>query len=165
MLRYPSYTRDRIRQLVERLSSKCYRDTRPAAELLVGPAVGRIGRSEALGLSYRPAALGEQFGPLWTTFWFRVKATVPSEWRGQSVDLLWNSHSEATLWLNGQPRQGLNYEPTGGDKSVRPDARLLERAEGGETLEFEVEMACNQTFGYGQGFETLPYQTVSRFVL
>ena len=165
MLRYPSYTRERVHHLVERLSAKVYRETCSAAELLVSPAVGRIGREEALGLEYRPAILGEQFGPLWATFWFKVRMTVPSGWQGAPVDLLWNSHSEATLWLGGQPRQGLNYEPTGGDKSVRPDARLLDRAAGGETLEFEVEMACNQTFGYGLGFETLPYQTVSRFVL
>ena len=51
MLRYPAYTRDRIRQLVERLPAKFYSDTRPAAELLVSPAVGRITRAEAQALS------------------------------------------------------------------------------------------------------------------
>ncbi len=165
MLRYDSYTRDRIRQLIERLRAKIYPEACPAVELLVSAPTGRITREEAQGLSYRPAALGEQFGPLWTTFWFKVKATVPPAWRGATVDLLWSSHSEATLWVDGQPRQGLNYEPTSGDRSVRPDARMLESAAGGETLEFEIEMACNWVFGYGQGWEDNPYQTVSRFVL
>ncbi|MBE7213508.1 MAG: alpha-mannosidase, partial [Gluconacetobacter diazotrophicus] len=165
MLQYDSYTRDRIRQLVERLRGKIYREVRPAAEVLVSPAVGRITRDEAQGLAYRPAELGEQFGPQWATFWFRVRATVPPEWRGERVDLLWISHSEATLWVGGQPCQGLNYEPASGDHSVRPDALLLERAVGGETLEFEVEMACNKVFGYGQGWETAPFRHVSEFVL
>ncbi len=165
MLQYDRYTRDRIRQLVERLRAKVYRDTRPAVELRVSVPTGRTTREEAQALAYRPAALGEPFGPQWTTFWFRVRALVPPEWRGGRVDLLWNSHSEATLWVGGQPRQGLNYEPASGDRSVRPDALLLERAAGGETLEFEVEMACNKVFGYGQGYEVAPFRHVSEFVL
>ena len=165
MLPYDRYTRDRIRQLVERLRGKIYPDARPAAEMRVSPPVGRISRQEAQALAYRPVQLGEQFDPRWTTFWFQIKATVPAEWRGERVDLLWASHSEATLWVDGQPRQGLNYEPASGDKSVRPDALLLDRAAGGETLEFAIEMACNKVFGYGQGWETAPFQHVSEFVL
>jgi len=70
MLQYDSYTRERVRQLVERLHKKIYRDARPAADLRVSPPVGRISRAEAQTLAYQPAQLGEQFGPRWTTFWF-----------------------------------------------------------------------------------------------
>ena len=72
MLQYDSYTRDRVRQLVDRLRGKTYRDARPAAELQVSAPTGRITRAEAQTLAYRPAQLGEQFGPQWTTFWFKV---------------------------------------------------------------------------------------------
>ena len=58
-------------------------------------------------MEYRDAELGERFGPLWATYWFRVEATVPEEWAGERVDLLWVSHSEATLWIAGRPVQGL----------------------------------------------------------
>ena len=163
MLRYPKYSRDRIRQLVERLQTKIHRETRPIEQLRVSPPTDRITRAEALQLEFRPVQLGEQFGPLWTTFWFKATAVIPPEWQGERVDLLWVSHSEATLWLEGWSAQGLNYEPAAYDRSVRSDALLLARAAGGETIEFEVEMACNSVFGGDPGFKQT-FSSVSPFV-
>ena len=106
----------------------------------------RAGRPDLLGggagLEYRPASIGERFGPLWATYWFRVRATVPEEWRGRRVDLLFVSQSEAALWRDGRIVQGLN---TGGD-GERPDAVLAAVAEPGP-LELQIELACNGMFG------------------
>ncbi|MDQ3815225.1 MAG: alpha-mannosidase, partial [Armatimonadota bacterium] len=131
-------------------------------ELQVSPPVDRISYGAAQELTYRPVTRGEQFGPLWATYRFKAKATVPPEWRGQRVDLLWVSHSEATLWINGRSMQGLNHEPVSWDHSVRPDALLVEKARGGETIEFEIEMGCNRVMG--EGMEA-SYKTISKFVL
>ena len=84
-----------------------------------------------------------RFGPLWATYWFQVGATVPEEWAGERVDLLWISHSEATLWIGGRSVQGLNTSPMG----ARIDAQVLESAAGGERLDLRVELACNGKFG------------------
>ncbi|MBA3330832.1 MAG: hypothetical protein H0T39_08190, partial [Actinobacteria bacterium] len=116
-----------------------YPDTRAPDELLVAGPVDRIGREDAQGLDYRPAAFGERFGPLWATYWFRVRGTVPEQWAGRRVDLLWDSGSEATLWLDGVPAQGMNRH--------HHDAVLAERAGAGAALPFEVELACNGLFG------------------
>ena len=143
MLRHPSYTRDRIAQVGDRIRALIYHDVRDPDELLVAGPVDRIELAEAERLDYRPCAPGDRFGPLWATYWFKVGATVPAEWGGQRVDLLWVSHSEATLWVNGRPLQGLNTSPDG----ARPDAMLLARAQGGERLDLRVELACNGLFG------------------
>jgi alpha-mannosidase len=113
-----------------------------AALEVAGPA-GRIGRDEAARLTYRPARLGETFGPLWSTWWFRIAADVPGTWAGDRVDLLWDSRSEATLWRDGRPVQGLHS----GLIAVRAEAPLLEPARGGERVELEVELACNGFLG------------------
>ena len=139
MIRHPEYTRARLAQVSERLRARAYPETRAPDELLVSPPVDRIAWDAAQALEYRPMLAGERFGPLWTTFWLRGTATVPHDWVGRRVDLLWDSGSEATLWLDGRPAQGLN--PHHGD------AVLLERAEGGEVVRFEVELACNGLFG------------------
>ncbi len=143
MIRHLEYTRARLAQESERLRALIRPETRPPDELLVAGPVDRISLDEAQRLDYRPAGLGERFGPLWATYWFRLRATVPEEWRGRRVDLLWVTRSESTLWLDGRSVQGLN---TGGG-GERPDALLKREAAGGEQLELWLELACNGMFG------------------
>jgi alpha-mannosidase len=157
MLHHPQYARDRIAQVGDRIRALVYRDVRDPDRITVAGPVDRISHADAERLSYRDAALGERFGPLWATYWFRVQATVPAEWAGERVDLLWVSHSEATLWIDGRPVQGLNTSPDG----ARPDALVLEAAAGGELLDLRVELACNGLFGE----MPRPYATLEPVVL
>lgn len=147
MLRHPVYTRDRVRQLVDKLGSRIYSDKVAVVELVVAGPTDRITYDEAQKLSeFRQAKLGDQFGPPWATFWFRGKVDVPADWKGDRVDLLWDSQSEATLWIDGRSIQGLNM-----NQGNRPDAVVLAEARGGETLTFQIEMACNNKFGISKG--------------
>ncbi|HSI84695.1 MAG: alpha-mannosidase [Candidatus Methylacidiphilales bacterium] len=146
MLKHPDYTRDRIRQLVSRIAKKIYEDHVPVTSLSVaGPGMDRISHAEALKIpdaDFEPARIGDQYRPAWATYWFRVAVEVPQAWAGHRVDFLWDSQSEATLWVDGISVQGLNM--TQGD---RPDAILFRKASGGEKKQFLVEMACNNKFG------------------
>jgi alpha-mannosidase len=141
--RHPRYTRDRIAQVGERIRALIHADTREPDALRVAGPVDRISPEAAETLDYRDVELGERFGPLWATYWFRVEATVPAEWAGDRVDLLWVSHSEAMLWIAGRPVQGLNSNADG----ARIFAPVLEAAAGGEGLDLRVELACNGMFG------------------
>ncbi len=157
MLRHPDYTRQRIAAVAERIGALVHAHTRPPDRLQVAGPVGRIGRAEAQTLDYRDAAPGEQYGPQWSTWWFRFDATVPAEWDGEPVDLLWVTHSESTLWEGGRPVQGLNSDRHG----PRPDARLREHARAGERIELEIELAANGLFGELER----PYETIEPVVL
>ena len=166
MLRHPDYTRTRLKQLGERMHAKIYEETVPLADLRVSSRVERISHDEAMRLKFKPVKIGEQFGPAWATFWFKAKAKIPAAWKGKRADLLWISHSEATLWMNGRSMQGLNHEANPGtnrNAATRPDAILAKRAQGGETIEFAIEMACNRLFG--QPSSVKAYDSVSLFVL
>ena len=66
----------------DRIGALIWADARDPDLLRVAGPVGRIEPEQAQGLEYRDAALGEQFGPLWATYWFQVGATVPAEWAG-----------------------------------------------------------------------------------
>ena len=143
MIRHLGYTRDRLAQMSDILRSAVYPEKIAPDALLVAGPVGRIPVAEAARLEYRPVEPGERFGPLWATFWFRIRATVPQAWRGQPVDLLWATPAESTLWIDGRSIQGLH----GIGPDQRPDARLLESADGGEQLDLAVELACNGLFG------------------
>ncbi len=142
MQRHASETRIRLKQLAAQMRTKIYPELRPVDSLKVSPKVDRISYQQAQTLDYRPTKPGEQFGPHWATFWFRVEASIPKEWQGKRIDFLWNSNSEATLWHNGQPVQGLNV-PYGD----RPDAVLTTSAKANENFSLQVEMACNTIYG------------------
>jgi alpha-mannosidase len=133
-------TRLRIAQTASRLHSRAYAATIPLDTLLVSERTTRIGFDAAQQLEFRPARIGETFGPQWATYWFRVAATVPETWAGRRVDLLFDTGSEATLWRGGEPVRGLNAPH-------RTTAPLTHAAEPGETIELQVEMACNDWMG------------------
>jgi alpha-mannosidase len=153
MQQHPQYTRLRIAQLVERVRRRIYADTVPVEDLVASQAVDRISFEEAQRLAYAPARPGLQLGPAWATFWFKGRAPVPSAWAGSRVDLIWQSGSEATLWLDGRSVGGIN--------PGRDEVPLVARSAGGETVEFQVEAACNGLFGQ-QG---RPYRSVEPYLL
>jgi alpha-mannosidase len=143
MLRHTGYTRERIAQVGDRIRALIHADAIAPERLAVAGPVDRIEPAEAELLDYRDCELGETFGPLWASYWFTVEATVPERWQGERVDLLWVSHSEATLWDGGRALQGLNTSPDG----ARVDAMLRRAAAAGERLDLRVELACNGLFG------------------
>jgi alpha-mannosidase len=160
--RHPQYARDRARQVVDRLRALVWQDRVPPARMLLAGPVERIPYDEALVLEYEPVELGRQLGPAWATYWLDLSFTVPEAWAGSRVDLLLVSHSEATLWLDGQPVQGLHSGAAG---TYRTDAPLRRRASAGETVDARVEIACNTPFGHtGPWFDT-PFTHVSPYVL
>jgi alpha-mannosidase len=141
--RHPDQTRRRLAQTASRLRSLVYPAARPPDRLLVSQRTGRIGWAAAQELEFRPAEVGEAFGPQWATYWFRVEATIPEEWAGARVDLIWDGGSEATVWRDGEPIQGLNS----GGGALRCEAPLTSDARGGEPVSVAVEMACNDWMG------------------
>ncbi len=148
MQRHPEYTRQRIRQLADRMRDAIYSHRLKVEAIEVAGPVDRISYQQAQLLkNFRPAKVGDQLGPFWATYWYRCSVKVPKAFAGKPVELYWASHSEATLWIDGQTVAGLNYEPNSHDRAIRPDALLLSSAKGGEQLRFQVEVACNSVFG------------------
>jgi alpha-mannosidase len=144
MQRHPEQTRRRLAQTAARLRSLAYPGAVAPDHLEVSrEATDRIDWDAAQQLEYRPAALGEIFGPLFATYWFRVEATIPEAWAGRRVDLIWDSGSEATLWQGGQPVQGLYA----GWQASRTHAPVIDSAHGGECVALAVELAANSWAG------------------
>ncbi|HEV2363727.1 MAG TPA: glycoside hydrolase family 38 C-terminal domain-containing protein [Caulobacteraceae bacterium] len=141
--RYPRYTRDRLTAFARRLRRLAWPEIAAPALIEAAGPVDRIALREAAALPFRSVALGQELGPLWSTWWFRITVEVPARWAGSRVDLYWNSASEALLWLEGRASRGLNIG--------RPIAPLIESAAGGERLTFLVEAACNRAFGADEG--------------
>ena len=114
--------------------------------LSVFSAPGRIPFSQAMKGRYRPAQVGEKFGPLWSTHWFKVGIDIPRDWKGAEVHVRWDSSSEACVWLDGAPAQGLTgtRNPSDGQHPIRTEFVLARRVRGGERITLYIEAACNQ---------------------
>ncbi len=131
MQKHAELTRQRLQQFAgsQGLRGLLYPRRAPVA-LQVFAAPDRIPYAEAVQGDYRPAQLGQAFGPNWATHWFRIEIDVPSDWAGQEVHFLWDSSSEAEVWIDGHPVQGLTGTEwawgTGSETALRPAYRLIE---------------------------------------
>jgi alpha-mannosidase len=98
--------------------------------------------ADAVRRDFLPFAVGERWGALWDTTWFRFRGQVPSEWAGIEVAALVHLggrqtvgfSAEGLIWVGGRPVQGLHHC----HRRYR-----LGRATGDESIEFYVEAAAN----------------------
>ncbi|HEY0256352.1 MAG TPA: hypothetical protein VGC39_02830, partial [Candidatus Methylacidiphilales bacterium] len=150
MLKHLEITQFRFVRFQKELKALLYPDAAPVAKVSVYAAPDRITYAEAMKGSYRPAKVGEKFGPGWSTHWFRIEYVIPKAWRGREVLLHFNSTSEACVWKDGVPLQGLtNYN--WGPQDIRSYFTLTPSAKGGETGTLYVEAAINGLFGLSDG--------------
>jgi alpha-mannosidase len=143
LIRHAGYARERFAQIAADLRARVHPATVAPEDLLVAGPVDRISYDDAMRLEYRRAEPRERLGPLWATYWFRLRATVPEAWAGRRVALIWASRAESTLWVDGRSVQGLH----GVEARQRPDATLLQHAAGGDRIDVAIELACNGLFG------------------
>lgn len=150
-LRHPNLTLARTALFFTRLCGKLLAETQPFEMQIAGP-LDRLPRAEALKQSFRPANLGDDLEPAWSTHWLKVSAQIPSAWRGKTVVLRFHSGSEALLWIEGVPFHDFNTEsePVFGD-SGRAEAVLPASVVESGRLDCEIEIACNGLWGASTG--------------
>ncbi|XP_043778119.1 alpha-mannosidase 2C1 isoform X4 [Cervus elaphus] len=129
------------------LRGRLFGDSCPVAELSSFLTPERLPYEEAVQQDFRPAQVGDSFGPTWWTCWFRVELTIPEAWVGQEVHLRWESDGEGLVWRDGEPVQGLTKE--GEKTSYILTDKLGEKDP--RSLTLYVEVACNGLLGAGKG--------------
>jgi alpha-mannosidase len=99
-----------------------------------------ISHADAVRGEFAPIAVGDAWGPPWSTTWFHVRGSVPPDWAGQKVvahfDLGYLAQTgftcEALAWKDGVPWRG-----------VDPNHQWLPIQ--GSDVDFYVEAAANPT--------------------
>lgn len=104
---------------------------------------GPIAWSAAVGGRYRRVEPGWQWGPAWSTCWFRLSAMgrPPVSSGGRPLALRFSTDTEAQVWIKGVPLQGLDVNR---DLAVLPAA--VQRGKSHKIV-LHVEAACNHPFG------------------
>ncbi|XP_067943567.1 alpha-mannosidase 2C1-like [Watersipora subatra] len=138
------------------LRSRLLSKTIEAAEILHYPAKGRFDFEIAKSAAYSPKKVGDSFGPLWSTHWFRVKFVVPEDLTAalkeyEEVLFYWDSSSEATIWdeVKGHPIGAFSCaEPHGNVREYFPVSNEMLSS---KRVEFLLEVTCNKDLGEGNG--------------
>jgi alpha-mannosidase len=147
MQKHIELTRQRAQVFSTKLLALFY-PLRTPVTISVYHAPGRVTFEEALRGDYQPATVGEKFGPLWSTHWFKINFKIPPAWQGKEVHFLWDSASEACVWKDGAPLQGLTGSFNGWQAGpIRTEFCIAKDANGGESFEYYIEIACNGLFG------------------
>lgn len=107
------------------------------------PDLARPTFKEATSQEFKPTKIGESFGPSWSTHWFKVQLTVPSNLQEKDhLELHWDASNEGLVWTEeGEPLQGL----TGGGERI--EWILPKSFRDGKEHMIYIEMACNRMFG------------------
>ena len=99
---------------------------------------------EAAGRPFAPFEVGDAWGGMWDTTWFRFRGSIPESWAGAEVvalihlggDQMVGFTAEGQIWDTGlRPVQGLHHQ--------RREFVLTHEARGDESVEFFVEAAAN----------------------
>ncbi|OJV59627.1 MAG: alpha-mannosidase [Cellulomonas sp. 73-145] len=136
------------RILLERLVPAVYGDREPVEVAALHLPGEPVPAAEALGAQYEPFAVGDRWGPPWSTTWFRFRGQVPDRMRGRRVELLVDLGFERSG--PGFRSEGLAYTPDGRPlKGIEPRTAYVpvaRDAEGGEPVDVYVEAAANPRF-------------------
>jgi len=92
-----------------------------------------------------PFEIGSVWGGRDITMWFRATASVPEDMAGKRVVALIRPGGESLIYINGEPRQGLDRN--------RDEVLLLEKARGGEKFEIVIESYSNARFDEKHTFQ------------
>ncbi len=143
MLKHPLLTESRIRQTLERIGKLIYWPTAPI-EIAAWPVHGEpVPPERAFREKYTSFSVGEMWGSLWDTVWFRFRGQVPEDWKGREVVALVRLTS---LGPEGFAAEGAIYQHGRLVRAVNLNRREVEitaKAKGGERFEFFVEAAAN----------------------
>ncbi|MFN8158423.1 MAG: glycoside hydrolase family 38 C-terminal domain-containing protein [Candidatus Nanopelagicales bacterium] len=105
-----------------------------------------------LASQVRPGAVGDGWGPVWGTTWFRLRGRVPDGWSGRPVETVVDLGYDG--WGPGFQAEGLVVAPTGdpvtGLHPRRQRVLVQEQAEAGALVELLVEAAANPSAGPGE---------------
>ena len=102
-----------------------------------------IPASDARSREYVPFSVGQAWGGAWDTTWFRMRAEIPTEWKGSEVAALIDLGgadmvgftAEGLIWDGDEPRQGLHLK--------HREYVVAASAEGGESIDLLIEAAAN----------------------
>ena len=103
-------------------------------------------REQALSHAFQPIPEGHAWGHAYSYMWMKSTLRIPREARGERICMDLNPGGEATLFVNGEPFGTRRAGWVLNRHHMIEDNVLLEKAEGGETLELLMEVYAGHDY-------------------
>jgi alpha-mannosidase len=143
-----AHREERITLLLPRIEAHIYSQKCPVlveAWDVVGEPVPVAQAEKAF---FSPFVVGQSWGTLWSTTWFRIQGKVPKDWKGKRVVALvrFTSNKHPLIVIEGFTGEGLIYQkglPGVALNVNRSEVEISAKCKGGESFRFLVEAAAN----------------------
>ncbi|KAJ6664182.1 hypothetical protein lerEdw1_008398 [Lerista edwardsae] len=143
------------------LRGRLFGDSCPLDSLSCFETSQRVPYDEAIKQEFQPIRVGDCFGSTWQTCWFKIQFSLPREWEGKEVHLLWESDGEGMVWRDAQPVQGITQEGEKTSYILTDDLKETDP----HCLILYMEVACNGLFGAGKNSMIAPPDLGKKFTL
>ncbi len=144
---------ERIRRLIERLQPLVHQHSAQAHASFCYHDLP-IPYTDLESQNWRAIQLGDKWGELWGSAWFKVSVTIPPELAGKELALWFDCDGEACVWRRGRPWQGLTPKVDWYHKAAKylvPIGKADDDAtRAGAQHDFLIEAAANGLFGGGK---------------
>ncbi len=137
-----------IRKKIDHIEGLVYSDTVPIKDLAIWETKEHVTPQEASKQTFKPYALGSEWGGPWASAWFRARFALPASLAGRNVVARITTGGEAVAFIRHTPVVGLNRH--------RDEVPLPKNARPGRRFEILVEAGANDAFG---GLVALPRAT------
>lgn len=142
MQKHVRLTEERLETTLKRISELVHGPKCPLALEFFEAGGEAIEAQTAFSANYQPIHPGGAWGRAWDTVWFRASGKVPEDWRGREVVALVNLGGdgpegftcEGLVWQNGAATRAINVN--------RSEVPVVDRARGGESVQFYVEASA-----------------------
>ncbi|MBN1673523.1 MAG: alpha-mannosidase [Kiritimatiellae bacterium] len=141
----------RIRRLIDAVYAKRYSRNTPLAASYIYDQDAPIPYARVRRARFKPIRVGQQWGKLWGSAWFRFEGRVPAACRGREVVALLDIGAEGCVFVDGEPLLGLTDKPANKPYAGKRLVPLFKKAAGGERVAILVEAGANQLFGANAG--------------
>ncbi|MDO9578603.1 MAG: alpha-mannosidase [Candidatus Cloacimonadales bacterium] len=140
----------RIKRFADRINQQRYTDPQPLSASYIYDKIEPIPFEIALKAEYKPIKIGEEWGELWGSAWFKFKGKIPAEFKGKEIGALIDLNGEGCVWKDNSPWLGLTNKSHWELCSGKYFVPLFDQVKGGEEIDLLVEAGANGLFGSEQ---------------
>ncbi len=148
-MQYEKVYLTRIKRFSDKLITYVYRDKQPLSAVYSYDSEP-IPYENINNLEFKEIKVGEEWGKVWGSAWFKFNGSIPPSFAGKEAVALIDLGSEGCVFQDGSPMYGLTNKVDWMTNAIKNMVPLFNPAQGNENIELLVEAAANGLFGANQ---------------